>query len=227
MAKNKKVTVQEPASIEQKLINIQCELKAPKGQFNAFGKYKYRSCEDILEALKPVLLKHNAVVVLSDELVRMVNRFYIKATATLVDIDSDKSIDVTAFAREEESKKGMDGSQITGASSSYARKYALNGLFGIDDSTDSDKTNGKTTTASKAVTKTAKPAAKVESLLTDADMKSIAKFLQEINNVKGKKELDVIGSRLKAGIAVKKFNPNQIKVLKASYTSKLKQFAAK
>lgn len=127
--------------INIKLMNIQQELKAPKGQYNDFGKYAYRSCEDILEAVKPLLKKEKVVLTISDELQYIGNRYYIKATATLIDTESDVTISNSAYAREEETKKGMDGSQITGASSSYARKYALNGLFGIDDNKDSDTTN--------------------------------------------------------------------------------------
>lgn len=128
-------------SIYEKLLNIQSELKAPKSQRNDFGKYNYRNCEDILEAVKPLCKKYNAVVYLSDKLVLIGERYYIEATATLVDVETGENAVVTAYAREEESKKGMDGSQITGASSSYARKYALNGLFDIDDTKDSDTTN--------------------------------------------------------------------------------------
>lgn len=127
--------------INIKLMNIQQELKAPKGQYNNFGKYSYRSCEDILEAVKPLLKKEKVVLTISDELQYIGNRYYIKATATLIDTESEATISNSAYAREEETKKGMDGSQITGASSSYARKYALNGLFGIDDNKDSDTTN--------------------------------------------------------------------------------------
>ena len=127
--------------INIKLMNIQQEVKAPKGQYNSFGKYAYRSCEDILEAVKPLLKKEKVVLTISDELQYIGNRYYIKATATLIDTESDATISNSAYAREEETKKGMDGSQITGASSSYARKYALNGLFGIDDNKDSDTTN--------------------------------------------------------------------------------------
>lgn len=127
--------------INIKLMNIQQELKAPKGQYNSFGKYAYRSCEDILEAVKPLLKKEKVVLTISDELQYIGNRYYIKATATLIDTESETTISNSAYAREEETKKGMDGSQITGASSSYARKYALNGLFGIDDNKDSDTTN--------------------------------------------------------------------------------------
>lgn len=127
--------------INIKLMNIQQELKAPKGQYNDFGKYAYRSCEDILEAVKPLLKKEKLVLTISDELQYIGNRYYIKATATLIDTESEATISNSAYAREEETKKGMDGSQITGASSSYARKYALNGLFGIDDNKDNDTTN--------------------------------------------------------------------------------------
>lgn len=127
--------------INIKLMNIQQELKAPKGQYNSFGKYAYRSCEDILEAVKPLLKKEKVVLTISDELQYIGNRYYIKATAMLIDTESEAIISNSAYAREEETKKGMDGSQITGASSSYARKYALNGLFGIDDNKDSDTTN--------------------------------------------------------------------------------------
>ena len=127
--------------INIKLMNIQQELKAPKGQYNDFGKYAYRSCEDILEAVKPLLKKEKVVLTISDELQYIGNRYYIKATVTLIDTESEATISNSAYAREEETKKGMDGSQITGASSSYARKYALNGLFGIDDNKDSDTTN--------------------------------------------------------------------------------------
>lgn len=125
----------------KKLTNIQSTLKAPKGNFNSFGKYKYRSCEDILEALKPLLAEHSCVVTLSDEIVQIWERYYIKATATLLDWESGETQSTTAFAREELEKKGMDSSQITGSASSYARKYALNGLFAIDDGVDADKTN--------------------------------------------------------------------------------------
>lgn len=125
----------------EKLLAIQIELKAPKNQYNSFGKYKYRNCEDILEAVKPLCLKNKAVLTISDEIKNENGRFYVKAIATLHDTESDETILVSAFAREVENKTGMDGSQVTGASSSYARKYALNGLFAIDDTKDSDTTN--------------------------------------------------------------------------------------
>ena len=126
-------------TVYKKLIKVQQELKAPKNQRNSFGGYNYRSAEDILEALKPVLAKHEATVFISDKVVVKENNWaYIEATATFVDIETGESISTTAFARETENKKGMDSSQITGSASSYARKYALNGLFLIDDSVDVD-----------------------------------------------------------------------------------------
>lgn len=128
-------------SIYKKLLNVQAKLKAPKGQFNSFGNYKYRSCEDILESLKPLLAEQSLVLWINDELTLIGERYYIKAITTLTDIETGEEITTSAYAREEENKKGMDGSQITGASSSYARKYALNGLFCIDDTKDSDATN--------------------------------------------------------------------------------------
>lgn len=124
-----------------KLANVQSALKAPKGQYNSFGKYKYRSCEDIVESVKPLLKQNGLLLTLTDEIVNIADRFYVKATATIIDTDKGESVSVSAFAREEETKKGMDGSQVTGASSSYARKYALNGIFAIDDTKDSDSTN--------------------------------------------------------------------------------------
>lgn len=121
----------------KELLDIQSELKAPKGQYNSFGKYKYRSAEDILEAVKPICVKHGCELTLSDEIVYVGDRYYIKATAKL-EREGSSPVTVTAYAREAETKKGMDESQITGTASSYARKYALNGLFCIDDTKDAD-----------------------------------------------------------------------------------------
>lgn len=145
--------------MHEKLLKIQSELKVPKSQTNSFGRYKYRSCEDIIEAVKPLCHAQGVVLTISDEIVSVGNRIYVKATATLTITDlknryaeeveggvvnalsPKRTVSVTGWAREEETKKGMDGSQITGAASSYARKYALNGLFAIDDTKDSDATN--------------------------------------------------------------------------------------
>ena len=121
--------------------SIQSELKAPKGQTNKFGGYSYRSAEDILEAVKPLLNKYNCFLTVSDEIVEVGGRVYVKATATVNESHSDPIAVTTAFAREAEVKKGMDEAQITGSASSYARKYALNGLFAIDDTKDPDATN--------------------------------------------------------------------------------------
>ena len=124
----------------KELITIQSELKAPKTQYNKFGGYKYRKAEDILEAVKPLLAKQICTLIITDDIVMVGSRIYVKATATIKNEKGEYETS-TGWAREEETKKGMDGSQITGASSSYARKYALNGLFAIDDNADSDTTN--------------------------------------------------------------------------------------
>lgn len=137
----------------KRLIEIQNELKAPKNQRNNFGGYNYRSCEDILEAVKPLLKEQNIALIIQDEIVNISDRFYVKATATLFDEDGKRLAETSALAREEESKKGQDASQITGATSSYARKYALNGLFAIDDAKDADATNTHDKTAVKPVSK--------------------------------------------------------------------------
>lgn len=128
-------------NIYEKLQIIQSKLKAPKSQRNNFGNYNYRNCEDILEAVKPLLEEVKAAIKITDTVELIGERYYIKATAEFINTENGESIENTAYAREEETKKGMDGSQITGASSSYARKYALNGLFAIDDTKDSDTTN--------------------------------------------------------------------------------------
>lgn len=125
----------------QRLINIQQALKAPKNQRNSFGGYNYRSAEDILEAVKPLLFKEDVCLSISDEIVNIGNRFYIKATVSLFGSDGKEIAKTSAFAREADTKKGQDESQITGAASSYARKYALNGMFCIDDTKDADATN--------------------------------------------------------------------------------------
>ena len=191
--------------IYEKLSKVQEELKAPKGQYNSFGKYKYRSCEDILEAVKPILIKNKLSMQISDELVvigestpttynevyydkdlkreneRTVisgnQRYYIKATVTLLDIEDNSTMSNTAYAREEEYKKGMDGSQITGTASSYARKYALNGLFLIDDTKDAD---------------TDEYAKQNETLITKDQIKEIKKLVDDIDAMLNYYKLDKI-----------------------------------
>lgn len=124
--------------MKAKLMRIQTKLKAPKNLYNSFGKYKYRNAEGICEAVKPFLEKEKVTLVLSDEIVEVGGKIYVKATAVLLDTEKDQSFSATAFAREPDFKKGMDDSQITGTASSYARKYALNGLFLLDDTKDPD-----------------------------------------------------------------------------------------
>ena len=128
-------------SVYKKLIEVQTKLKAPKNQYNSFGKYSYRNCEDILEALKPILKEVGATIIISDEVVSVNERYYVKATVKFIDTETGEVVEASANAREEDNKKGMDSSQLTGSTSSYARKYALNGLFAIDDTKDSDFTN--------------------------------------------------------------------------------------
>lgn len=176
------------SNIYSKLITIQSNLKAPKGQYNNFGKYKYRSCEDILESVKPLLSQHDCALVITDDIVMLGERIYVKATAKL--ISGSEHIESSAFAREEDTKKGMDSSQVTGAASSYARKYALNGLFCIDDTKDSDTTNtGQESSERDKAIKEAKSAKTIKelesvwnkytSLKTDAAFKSLIKELKK------------------------------------------------
>lgn len=167
-------------SLIEKIIKVQSTLKAPKNQRNNFGNYNYRSCEDILEAVKPLLAENGLILTISDEMVMLGNRFYVKAEATIT--DGENKITNSAYAREEETKKGMDASQITGAASSYARKYALNGLFCIDDTKDADATNdhGKServtpmSAPKKAASKTTDANDKLVKDKVDACKKSIA-----------------------------------------------------
>ena len=154
--------------IYEKLAAIQAELHSPKSEYNSFGKYSYRTAEAILEAVKPFLKAQGCLLNCSDELLLIGDRYYIKATATIVAVEDGSSVSTTAWAREELDKKGMDQSQVTGASSSYARKYALNGLLAIDNTPDSDATNvgdGTTTKdqAKKPVKKVAKTAQEASS----------------------------------------------------------------
>ena len=175
--------------VYEKLLQIQSKLKVPKGQYNEFGKYKYRSCEDILEALKPLLAEVKAVITLDDEIVQVGERIYIKATASFIDIEDKQTITTTAYAREEETKKGMDGSQITGASSSYARKYALNGLFAIDDNKDSDATNNQGDSTDKPNTSN-----KSNAELSEAQIKRLFAIAYSAGINKEKVEKQIKGS---------------------------------
>ena len=174
----KQATIELPtmADLVKKLATIQSRLKAPKNQYNSFGKYKYRSCEDILEALKPLANEQGCTITIEDSPIMVGEWHYIQATATLSDGYNSKS--VKAYARESETKSGMDSSQITGTASSYARKYALNGLFAIDDTKDADTMDNRQKTEPKAETDpTANELAKVKAQLKQA------KTGAEINSV--------------------------------------------
>jgi hypothetical protein len=186
-------------NIYQKLRKVQTELKAPKGQYNSFGKYAYRSCEDILEALKPILDKEQLVLVIEDDIEEKANRVYVKATATLTNAENpEEKITTKAYAREEESKKGMDGSQVTGASSSYARKYCLNGLFNIDDNKDSDATNTGDSSATVEMA-TSEQVAKLEELQLRNWCKSKkGKELEELTKAEATKLIEVVLKRKEA-----------------------------
>lgn len=137
------------STVYEKLLNIQSEIKCNKSQFNSFGKYNYRSVEDIMEAIKPLLTQYKATLTVKDDIVLIGDRYYVKATATFIDIETGESIENTAFAREEEDFKGMAKSQVTGSTSSYARKYCLGGLLLLDDTKDADALNTHDSNASK------------------------------------------------------------------------------
>ena len=191
--------------MENQLSIIQNKVKAPKGQFNSFGKYHYRSAEDILEAVKQVVNPMGYSITISDTIVNVGDRYYIKATATLSNGKETWSTD--GYAREEESKKGMDGSQVTGASSSYARKYALNGLFALDDTKDSDATNthGK---------EPAKEAPKPSVSISAAELGEVKRLLDECQTMETLKEIwDDIEDQYQALPIIKELFTNRKKQL--------------
>ena len=190
-------------SVYSKLLEVQKELKAPKNQYNSFGKYKYRSCEDILEAAKPICVEKGLLLSLVDKIIMIGDRYYLEATARVIDVDDGTSYEVTADAREEETKKGMDSSQVTGASSSYARKYALNGLFCIDDTKDSDATNAGDEKTSTSTQKTPTPKPKTDKQkLEDACAGAVAKGKKDelVAVLGGKKIKDLTADEVKAMI---------------------------
>lgn len=181
--------------LKEKMLNIQQELKAPKGQYNSYGGYKYRSCEDILEAVKPLLKANNLILTISDEIENIGDRYYIKASVIIRDMDG-ASITNVAYAREDENKKGMDAAQITGTASSYARKYALNGLFCIDDTKDADtdehaKQTGAEPKAEKKATE--KQISMIQSL--SKDVKTITDYykVKSLNDLTTAQASEVIG----------------------------------
>jgi hypothetical protein len=168
-------------NVYEKLIKVQAELKAPKSKFNSFGKYKYRSLEDILEGVKPLLEKNKASLVIADSIEQVGDRYYLKATATFIDTENGESVSNSALARESADKKGMDDSQITGTASSYARKYALNGLLLIDDTKDADTDEAHVEKEARA--EKAKDDEKNEALVTDIGDMKIAPV--KVNVLKG------------------------------------------
>lgn len=170
--------------VYEKLMQVQSELKAPKNQYNSFGKYNYRSCEDILEGVKPLLLKVKATLTISDEIVQVADRIYVKATSTFTDIENGETITNSAYAREANDKKGMDESQVTGATSSYARKYCLNGLLCIDDTKDADtdeRANEKKARASKVESKSEKTEQKKSDEQEKSDEQKNAEMVAGVN----------------------------------------------
>lgn len=174
-------------NIYEKLLNIQNELKAPKNQFNKFGNYKYRNAEDILEAVKPICLKYKAVINVYDTIKQVGDRYYVEANAVITDVEKPAEyIENKASAREEENKKGMDSSQVTGATSSYARKYALNGLLCIDDTKDTDseeyqkRSNTKTTVKSETMITDKQK----ELIINKCEKEEILSYLGEVKKAK-------------------------------------------
>jgi len=167
-------------NIYEKLLKVQCELKAPKSQYNKFGNYNYRNCEDIQEAAKPLLKEVNAVLIITDEPVVIEQRYYIKAVVKFIDCEDGKELINSAYAREEGNKKGMDAAQVTGATSSYARKYALNGLLCIDDNKDADHPSDGQGEKPKSNSKTPsnKPAPDKVPLITKSHIAVIEKELE-------------------------------------------------
>lgn len=183
-------------NIYEKLTKVQEELKAPKNQYNSFGRYNYRSCEDILEALKPILARYGLFLMISDTMEHIGDRYYIRATCTIS--DGEMHITNCAFAREEESKKGMDGAQVTGTSSSYARKYALNGLFLIDDTKDPDTDEyyrQEKGNATKQTSRTSAGSGKADKLVTESQLSR----LYAIGGSKGYIKADIDKSIHKRG----------------------------
>ena len=193
------------SNIYEKLNKIQVEFKCGKNQTNKFGGYQFRSCSDILEAVKPLLEKHKVVLTVTDEILLIGERFYVKATATVHDTEGEGSVSASAYAREGESQKGMSEAQLTGSTSSYARKYALNGLFSIDDVRDDDSTNthGATSNSSKTPSKVSEK--QIKRLIAIAIKKGynaeqlsgmVYKKYQKATNDLTKEEYDVIVSGL-------------------------------
>lgn len=189
-------------SFYQSLIEVQSELRAPKNQRNDYAGYRYRSCEDILEAVKPLLVSHGLLLSLQDEIVQVGSRYYVRATASVT--DGEKTVSASAYAREAEVKKGNDEAQITGAASSYARKYALNGLFCIDDVKDPDATNKGDASPRKAQAPAAPPVPPadldqaVDAALQAADVPSLMEIWKKYRHLQGYPDFVSAKNRRKA-----------------------------
>ena len=171
--------------VYEKLAVVQKALKAPKNQKNSFGGYNYRSCEDILEAAKPLCVDNGLVLTITDDIRMVGDRVYVLATATVTDVKGDGQVSVNAFAREPLDKKGSDASQITGAASSYARKYALNGLFCIDDTKDADATNTHETAPKETKKTTTKSNAKADDEVKNEQMRASANDPYKLPEIAG------------------------------------------
>jgi hypothetical protein len=185
-------------NVYMKLVEVQSKLKAPKSQFNKFGNYAYRNCEDILEALKPLLNEVKAIINISDDVVLVGERYYIKATVKFICAETGEIIEASAMAREEENKKGMDSSQLTGSTSSYARKYALNGLFAIDDTKDSDTTNTHNKDTGKASNN--------NEVISEAQVKRLFVLAKGKDTDKVKSVVDKYGFKSSKDITKDKYN---------------------
>lgn len=205
-------------NVLNKLFKIQQELKVPKNQRNTFGNYNFRNCEDIMEASKPICAKHNCLLICSDELIQVGDRYYVKAIATIFDLDSGESVSTSACAREEETKKGMDASQITGASSSYARKYALNGLLQLDDNKDADTNEYKKQKEKDNLKSTTKKVDKPVEMIEEGQITAIRILLKDHEELKN-------AVYKKLGITSSKEMPN--KLTKSQATSLIKQLKQK
>ena len=191
----------------KELIDIQNELKVPKGQYNNFGKYKYRSCEDILESVKPLCFKHGCMLTLTDNLVHVGDRYYIRATASIMNKEG-VVIEADGWAREAEKRSGMDESQLTGTASSYARKYALNALFCIDDTKDADALNDHAgyTQPSSASAEPAKAATPSVPSVSEEELRATYELMRpQIEAAGTRKELELIFK--KSAPAMKKYKP--------------------
>lgn len=198
----------EKPTLAERLLSIQAELKAPKSQYNDYGKYAYRNAEDIVEAVKPLAQKYGVLLTLSDAVVIVGNRNYIQATARIVDIsDSARSIETTAFAREPESRKGMDESQITGAASSYARKYALNGLFAIDDTKDADNMKPQDKSTNDELKDIKKQIVKICTAAGGQENEELMATLNKFTGEGGLRSLKDVDKAKKCLTAVKKVKP--------------------